>query len=74
MLKLEQTELRQALAELFSKYVDTSLEHCRRNFKTVVPLVPISQAMTICQILESLIPKARALLECQACQLSPMLN
>ena len=59
MSKLEVTELRVQLGELFSKYADVSMEHCRRNFKSVVPIPSITQAMTICQILEGLIPKVR---------------
>ena len=33
-----------------SKYVDHTLEHCRRNFKTVVPLPPINQVQTLCKV------------------------
>ncbi len=36
------------------------MEHCRRNFRAVVPLPAVSQAATVCQILGSLLPKARA--------------
>lgn len=33
-----------------SKYVEPTLEHCRRNFKTVVPLPPINQVQTLCKV------------------------
>lgn len=36
-------EYRPLLTTLFSKYVDATLEHCRRHFKTVVPLPAINQ-------------------------------
>lgn len=36
-------EYRPLLTTLFSRYVDTCLEHCRRNFKSVVPLPAVSQ-------------------------------
>lgn len=36
-------EYRPLLTTLFSRYVDPCLEHCRRNFKTVVPLPAVSQ-------------------------------
>ena len=59
MAGLEASEFRPLLAVLFERYVETTLEHCRRNFKAVVPLPAVSQAMTVCHILESLLPKAR---------------
>jgi dynein heavy chain len=48
------------LTELFERYLDKSLEHCRRSFKTVVPLVPLNQAQTVCKILEALLPEEPA--------------
>ena len=33
-----------------SKYVDTTLEHCRRNFKTLVTLPAINQVQTLCKV------------------------
>ena len=38
------------------RYVDKSMEHCRRNFKTIVPLVMVNVAQTICKILEGILP------------------
>lgn len=55
--KLEAAEYRPLLAALFTRYVDASIEYCRRNFKTVVPLIAVNQAMTICKILEGMLPK-----------------
>ncbi|MEW5311809.1 MAG: hypothetical protein WDW38_003494 [Sanguina aurantia] len=55
--KLEATEYRPLLTTLFARYVDPCLEFCRRNFKNVVPLMPITQATTICKILEGILPK-----------------
>lgn len=43
-----------------SKYVETTLEHCRRNYKTVVALPAINQVQTLCKILEGLLPKEAA--------------
>ncbi|CAD7696266.1 unnamed protein product [Ostreobium quekettii] len=54
---LEATEYRPLLTTLFSRYVDKSMEHCRRNFKSVVQLPAVSQAMTICKILEGILPQ-----------------
>eukprot|EP00201_Polytomella_parva_P017476 CAMPEP_0175071536 /NCGR_PEP_ID=MMETSP0052_2-20121109/19298_1 /TAXON_ID=51329 ORGANISM="Polytomella parva, Strain SAG 63-3" /NCGR_SAMPLE_ID=MMETSP0052_2 /ASSEMBLY_ACC=CAM_ASM_000194 /LENGTH=4543 /DNA_ID=CAMNT_0016338719 /DNA_START=12 /DNA_END=13643 /DNA_ORIENTATION=- len=55
--RLEASEYRPLLTTLFSRYVDVSLDHCRRNFKYVVPLPAVNQAMTICKILEGILPK-----------------
>ena len=33
------------------------MEHCRRNFKFVVQLPAVSQAMTVCKILEGILPQ-----------------
>ena len=41
--KLEAAEYRPLLTTLFSRYVDPCLDHCRRNFKTVVPIPAVSQ-------------------------------
>lgn len=42
-----------------SKYVETTLEHCRRNFKTVVPLPPINQVQTLMKVLWGALFEAR---------------
>lgn len=55
--RLECAEYKPLLSMLFSKYVETTLEHCRRNFKQVVQLSAINQVMTLCNILEGLVPK-----------------
>uniref|UniRef100_A0A7S0GLB7 Dynein heavy chain n=1 Tax=Micromonas pusilla TaxID=38833 RepID=A0A7S0GLB7_MICPS len=52
----EAKEYRPLLVELFDRYMEKSLEHCRRNFRTIVPLVPMNIAGTVCKILEGLIP------------------
>ncbi|KAK9843805.1 hypothetical protein WJX81_007069 [Elliptochloris bilobata] len=57
MAGLEASEFRPLLAVLFERYVETSIEHCRRNFKAVVPLPAVAPAMAVCHILESLLPK-----------------
>ena len=44
------------LAELFGRYLEKSLEHCRRNYRTVVPLVPVNIAQTVCKLLEGMLP------------------
>ncbi len=54
---LDATEYRPILSALFDKYVEATMEYCRRNFKTVVPLPAINQAMTVCKILEGILPK-----------------
>lgn len=53
----EDKAYRPLLTELFDKYVEKSMEHCRRNFKTIVPLVPVNIAQTICKILEGILPE-----------------
>ncbi|KAL4450636.1 hypothetical protein ABPG77_000992 [Micractinium sp. CCAP 211/92] len=55
--KLECIEYKPLLSMLFSKYVEPTLDHCRRNFKTVVPLSPINQVQTLMKILEGVLPK-----------------
>lgn len=55
--QLDAAEYRAPLGSLFTKYVEVTLEHCRRNFKTVVPLPAVNQVMTICKILEGILPK-----------------
>lgn len=54
---MQAAEYRPLLTALFTKYVDPCLEHCRRNFKYVVPLPAVNQAMSICKILEGILPK-----------------
>lgn len=41
--KLEAAEYRPLLTTLFTRYVDVTLDYCRRNFKTVVPLPAVNQ-------------------------------
>ena len=53
----EATEYRPILIELFDRYMPRSLEHCRRAFRTIVPLVPMNIAGTVCKILDGMIPK-----------------
>ncbi len=60
--KLDVADLRPLLSALFSRYVDPTLEYCRRNFKYVVPIPAISQVMSICKILESILPQVCLLL------------
>ncbi|KAF5834390.1 hypothetical protein DUNSADRAFT_8976 [Dunaliella salina] len=55
--KLEATEYRPLLTTLFSRYVDPTLEFCRRNFKFLVPLPAVNQVQTVCKILEGILPK-----------------
>jgi dynein heavy chain len=55
---LDAAEYRPILAPLFDKYVEATLEHCARKFRTVVPLPAVSQAQTLCKILDGLLPKA----------------
>ena len=56
---IESKEVHEPLQKLFSKYIDHSVEHCRRHFKTIVPLEPINLVSTVCNIMESLIPKSK---------------
>ena len=48
--QLECADYKPLLTALFSKYIDFTLEHCRRNFKTVVPLPAINQVQTVCKV------------------------
>lgn len=57
---VEPSELRPLLSSLFQKYVDTTLEHCRRNFKASVQLPAISQVQTLCKILQGFLPKVKS--------------
>ena len=57
MQALEAQEYKPILVSLFDKYVEPTLAHCRRAFKTVVPLPAINQAQTLCKILEGILPK-----------------
>ncbi len=49
--KLECADYKPLLTALFSKYIEPTLEHCRRNFKTVVPLPAINQVQTVCKVM-----------------------
>lgn len=62
--KLEVVDLRPLLSALFGRYVDPTLEYCRRNFKYVVPITAISQVMSICKILESILPQVCSMTDC----------
>ena len=44
---LEDKQYVPLLIELFGRYIEKSLEHVRRTFKTLVPLVQVNQAMTV---------------------------
>ena len=52
----EAVEYRPILIELFDRYMPRSIEHCRRTFRTIVPLVPMNIAGTVCKILDGMIP------------------
>eukprot|EP00232_Nephroselmis_pyriformis_P019075 CAMPEP_0182900652 /NCGR_PEP_ID=MMETSP0034_2-20130328/28990_1 /TAXON_ID=156128 /ORGANISM="Nephroselmis pyriformis, Strain CCMP717" /LENGTH=4527 /DNA_ID=CAMNT_0025034901 /DNA_START=131 /DNA_END=13711 /DNA_ORIENTATION=+ len=45
------------LTKMFAKYMEKSLDHCRRNFKLVTPLVPVNMAQTVCKILDGILPR-----------------
>lgn len=51
--RLEAAEYRPLLTALFGRYVESTLEHCRRAFKTVVPLPAINQVQTLCKVREA---------------------
>lgn len=40
---MQAAEYRALLTPLFARYVDPTLDYCRRNFKTVVPLPAVNQ-------------------------------
>ena len=54
--RLENKEYAPILMEFFGKYVETSLEHVRRSFKTIIPVSAVNVVSTICRILEGIIP------------------
>ena len=56
--KVEASEYRPLLASLFDRYVDVTLDWVRRNCKQLVSLPAISQAQTLCNILEGFLPQA----------------
>ena len=53
---LENKEYAPILMEFFEKYVERSLEHVRRNFKTIIPISSVNIVSTICKILAGVIP------------------
>ena len=57
MQALDAQEYRPILAGLFDKYVEATMAHCRHAFKVVVALPAVSQAMTVCKILEGILPR-----------------
>ena len=57
---LDVKELKPALSALFHKYVEATMDYCRRTFQMVVQQSLTSQALTICKILEGLLPKVPA--------------
>ncbi|KAI3434555.1 hypothetical protein D9Q98_002628 [Chlorella vulgaris] len=54
--KLECVDYKPLLGMLFSKYVDATLEYCRRHLRNLVPLPAINQVQTLCKILEGVLP------------------
>ncbi len=56
--RIEAADYRPLLAGLFERYVEVSLEHCRRNFVQVVNQPAITQVQSLCKILEGFLPKA----------------
>jgi len=54
---LEDKQYVPLLIELFGRYMEKSLEHCRRNFRTLVPIVQVNQAQMVCKILDGIVPK-----------------
>jgi dynein heavy chain len=60
--KVEASEYRPLLSGLFERYVDATLEYCRRNFVQVVNQPGITQVQTVCKILEGFLPQVRLLL------------
>ena len=57
---LECFEHRPILTALFAKYIETTADYCRRNFKTVVPLPLVNQVQTVCKVMEGFLPQVRA--------------
>ena len=55
--RIEAAEYRPLLAGLFERYVDVTLEHCRRNFTQVINQPAITQVQSVCKILEGFLPK-----------------
>jgi dynein heavy chain len=53
---IKDEHFRIAIVNLFDKYLDKALDHCRRNFRTIVPLVPMNIAGSVTKILEGLLP------------------
>eukprot|EP00516_Mucochytrium_quahogii_P000925 CAMPEP_0203746968 /NCGR_PEP_ID=MMETSP0098-20131031/2236_1 /ASSEMBLY_ACC=CAM_ASM_000208 /TAXON_ID=96639 /ORGANISM=" , Strain NY0313808BC1" /LENGTH=4160 /DNA_ID=CAMNT_0050635227 /DNA_START=190 /DNA_END=12669 /DNA_ORIENTATION=+ len=47
--------IREALSELFEKYVPTTLTEIKRRFKTIVPVEPTSMVSSLLQMLDSMI-------------------
>ena len=54
---LECFEHRSILTSLFAKYIETTADYCRRNFKTVVPLPLVNQVQTVCKVMEGFLPQ-----------------
>ena len=54
---MQVTEFKPLLSALFDKYVESTMEYCRRNFKYVVQLPAIAQAQIVCKILDGILPK-----------------
>ena len=61
MQALDAPEYKPILASLFDKYVEATMAHCRAAFKAVVALPAVSQAQTVCKILEGILPRVRPL-------------
>ncbi|KAH7825191.1 dynein haevy chain 4, outer dynein arm beta [Monocercomonoides exilis] len=58
----EQTSLRNTLVVLFDRYVATSLNYIKKNFRHLVPTYDFTMVQTLCYILEILLtPKVSAL-------------
>ena len=59
MQALDAQEYKPILSGLFDKYIEATMAHCRHAFKVVVALPAVSQAMTVCKILEGILPRVR---------------
>lgn len=52
---LENVEQRSLLKSMFDKYVSSTMTYCSKSFRSMTPNLAVSEALTICKLLEGLL-------------------
>ena len=52
-------EQRSLLKNMFDKYVSSTMSYCNKYLRTITPILAVSEALTICKLLEGLLLRVR---------------